>query len=122
MSRRILYIDDNPHDQRLVEKMLTPRGYELLLASDGPGGVALAAEQQPDLILIDVQMPLMDGLETARKIRELAPCAETPIVALTAHADKYKREQYLAAGFTDYQQKQAGIQPLLVLVRRFMSE
>ncbi len=120
MSKRILYIDDNPADQRLVQKVLSSHGYELVLASDGESGLQLAQSEKPDLILVDVQMPGLNGLETAHRLRELSCCQYTPIVALTAYLDQYKRQLYLDAGFTDYQQKQAGIKPLLVLVQRFL--
>jgi CheY-like chemotaxis protein len=120
VSKRILYIEDNPNDQRLVRKVLGTHGYELHVASDGETGVELAATVEVDLILVDVQMAGLDGLETARRLRQIEACKTTPIVALTAYADKYKREAYLEAGFTDYQQKQAGIRPLLDLVRRYL--
>ncbi len=120
VSKRILYIEDNPRDQRLVQKVLGARGYDLLLASEGETGVKLAAEQSPDLILVDIQMPGVDGLETARRLRQIESCAKTPVVALTAYSEKYQRQAYLDAGFTDYQQKQAGIKPLLDLVKRFL--
>ncbi|HEX3052782.1 MAG TPA: response regulator [Aggregatilineaceae bacterium] len=121
MAKRILYIDDNPSDRRLVEKVLGSHGYELVLASDGESGLKLAASEKPDLILVDVQMPGLNGLETTRLLRELPSCRQTPIVALTAYLDQYKRQLYLDAGCTDYQQKQAGIKPLLMLVQRFLS-
>ena len=115
--KRILYIDDNPNDQRLVRKVLTTHGYDLVLATDGLAGLAAAETSVPDLILVDVQMPGLDGMETARRLRAIESCARVPIVALTAYADKYKRDLYLESGFTDYQQKQAGIKPLLALVQ-----
>lgn len=121
MSKRILYIEDNPRDQRLVQKVLGPRGYTLLIADDGETGIKLAAEHCPDLILIDIQMPGVDGLETAKRLRQIEGCATTPMVALTAYSEKYQRQAYLDAGFTDYQQKQAGIKPLVDLVARFLT-
>lgn len=120
MAKRILYIDDNPADQRLVQKVLGSHGYELVLAGDGESGVKLAESEKPDLILVDVQMPGLNGLETASLLRKLPSCQHTPIVALTAYLDQYKRQLYLEAGCTDYQQKQAGIKPLLALAQRFL--
>jgi len=120
VPKRILYIDDNPADQRLVQKVLTSHGYDLVLAGDGESGLKLAESEKPDLILVDVQMPGLNGLETARRLRELPCCQQTPIVALTAYLDQFKRQLYLDAGCTDYQQKQAGIKPLLALVQRFL--
>lgn len=120
LAKHILYIEDNENDQRLVRKVLSTRGYGLDIAPDGETGLKLAAETPPDLILVDVQLGDLDGMETARRLRQIEACAHTPIVALTAYAEKYKREAYLEAGFTDYQQKQAGIKPLLDLVRRYL--
>ncbi len=120
--KRILYIEDNPNDQRLVKKVLGTHGYDLVIAGDGEAGLKAAEAGQLDLILVDVQMPGLDGLDTARRLRAIAVCAQTPIVALTAYAEKYQRETYLEAGFTDYQQKQAGIRPLLELVKRHLAE
>jgi two-component system cell cycle response regulator DivK len=120
VSKSILYIEDNPNDQRFVSKVLGAHGYTVIVAEDGAAGVKLAEEHKPDLILVDVQMPNLNGLETARLLRELPCCAQTVIVALTAYADQYKRPLYLEAGCTEYQQKQAGIQPLLALVKRYL--
>jgi two-component system cell cycle response regulator DivK len=122
VSKCILYIEDNPSDQRLVRKVLATHGYKIVLAGDGLAGIDQARTTQPDLILVDVQMPGLDGLETVRRLRAIETCAATPIVALTAYTEKFQRAEYIDAGFTDYQQKQAGIQPLLKLVRRFLHE
>lgn len=120
LSKRILYIEDNPNDQRLVKKVLGNHGYEVIIAEDGTAGLALAQTEKPDLILVDVQMPGIDGLETARQLRALEVCAQTPIVALTAYSEKFNRQLYIDAGCTDYQQKQAGIKDLLALAKRFL--
>jgi CheY-like chemotaxis protein len=117
LTKRILYIEDNPNDQRLVRKVLATRGYDLVVASEGTEGVAQAGVCEPDLILVDIQMPGLNGLETVRLLRKIEACAQVPIVALTAYAEKYQRQTYIDAGFTDYQQKQAGIKPLLTLVQ-----
>lgn len=120
MTKSILYIEDNPNDQRFVKKVLSAHGYTVLVAEDGTIGLQMAEQHKPDLILVDVQMPNLNGLETARLLRQIPSCANTVIVALTAHADKYKRPLYIEAGCTEYQQKQAGIQPLLALVKRYL--
>jgi CheY-like chemotaxis protein len=118
--KRILYIEDNPNDQRFVKKVLSSHGYDLLVAGDGEAGIEMAERDALDLILVDVQLPGLDGLDTARRLRTLPGCVQTPVIALTAFAEKYQRETYLRAGFTDYQQKQAGIKPLLDLVKRYI--
>jgi two-component system cell cycle response regulator DivK len=117
---RILYVEDNPRDQRFVSKVLESHGYEVQIASSGEQGVSMAANGVPDLILVDIQMPGLDGLETVRRIRANENCAAVPIIALTAYAEKIQKQACLEAGFTDYQQKQAGINPLLALVERYL--
>jgi two-component system cell cycle response regulator DivK len=116
--KRILYIEDNPNDQRFVKKVLGTHGYELAIAGDGETGIRLAGTYHPDLILVDIQMPDLDGLGTAKRLRAVEGCQTIPIVALTAYAEKYQKATYLEAGFSDYQQKQAGIKPLLEIVRQ----
>jgi two-component system cell cycle response regulator DivK len=120
LGKCILYIDDNPDDQRFVEKVLGAHGYELVVANSGEDGIKLAASSTPDLILVDIQMSGLDGLEIARLLRGLESCNQTPLIALTAYAEKFQGQTYLDAGFTDYQQKQAGIKPLLALVKRYL--
>jgi CheY-like chemotaxis protein len=120
VSKQILYIEDNEEDQRLVRKVLTTHGYELVTASDGESGLELAETQRPDLILVDLQMPGLSGLETVQRLRQIECCAQVPIVGLTAYAEKVERAACLNAGFTDYLQKQAGIKPLLALVQHFL--
>lgn len=122
MTKRILYIDDNPNDQRFVQKVLATRGYDAVVAESGERGLVLAAAAPPDLIVVDIQMPGLNGLETVQRLRQIEGCAHTPIVALTAFAEKYQRQTYIDAGFSDYQQKQAGIKPLVALVERFLGE
>lgn len=119
MTKRILYIEDNPDDQRFVKKVLGTYGYDLLIAGDGEQGIALAEADVPDLILVDIQMPGLDGLETGRRLRAIVG-KEAPVVALTAFIEKYQRQVYIDAGFSDCQQKQAGIKPLLALVDRYL--
>jgi CheY-like chemotaxis protein len=119
LGKRILYIDDNPADQRFMEKVLVAHGYELVIASSGEEGIELAAASAPDLILVDIYMPGLDGLETVHRLRSLENCEQTPVIALTAFAEQYQRKTYLAAGFTEYQLKQAGIKPLLALVELY---
>ncbi len=120
MPQHILYIEDSVNDQRFVRKVLESHGYALTVATNGEQGLDIARDKGPDLILVDIQMPGLDGMETARLLRLIPRCARTPIVALTAYAEKFERQAYLNVGFTDYQQKQAGIKPLLALVERYL--
>ncbi len=119
--KRILYIEDNPNIQRIVKKVLDKYEYSLEIAVDGEQGLALAeSDPPPDLILVDMQLPGLDGLETVRRLRQNARLTETPIIALTAYLEQHRREEYLEAGFTEYREKQAGIAPLLALVQHYL--
>ena len=101
---RVLAAEDNPVNQKLIISLLNRRGHSVRLAADGRQAVAAAAEEKFDLILMDVQMPELDGLEAARQIRGQAdgPNRNTPIAAVTAHAMKGDRELILAAGMDHY--------------------
>ena len=120
MAKTILYIEDDENDQRLVRKVLSTYDYRVVTADDGESGLGLAETLRPDLILVDLQMPGLSGLETVRRLRQIEHCAQVPIVGLTAYTEKFEYESCLKAGFSDYQQKQAGIKPLLALVERFL--
>ena len=102
MSARILVIEDNPDNLRLAGFLLTAFGHEPVLASSGAEGLELAVADPPDLILLDLQMPELDGFETVRRLRAEAAVERTPIVALTAYAMSEDRERVLAAGFDGY--------------------
>lgn len=105
MKAKILYIEDNDQNFYLVSFILTADGYEVLWARDGPEGVAKAAEGWADLVLLDIQLPVMDGYEVARALRANTALARTPIVALTSYAMAGDREKALAAGCTGYIEK-----------------
>lgn len=80
----ILYVEDNPQNMRLMRKMLHVEGYTMLEATDGASGIALAEREQPGLILIDISLPDIDGMETANRIKQLPALKQVPIIALTA--------------------------------------
>jgi signal transduction histidine kinase len=98
----ILYIEDNIDNQRLVERILRARGYDVLLAENGPGGLALARESMPALILVDINIPGLDGYETTTRLRSLPHLHAVPIVALTADSRLGVRERSLVAGCSGY--------------------
>jgi lipopolysaccharide/colanic/teichoic acid biosynthesis glycosyltransferase/CheY-like chemotaxis protein len=102
MSSRILIIDDNTAVVDLVVYDLTERGYQVKAAHDGPEGIALAREWRPDLVLLDVVMPSMDGYEVCRRFREMAEMAMVPIVMLTAKSNIDDKELGFLAGADDY--------------------
>jgi CheY-like chemotaxis protein len=100
MPFKILYVEDNPQNMRLVVKMLSHAGYEMLEAVNGLIGVARADQEQPDLILMDINLPDISGIDAARRIKRKLP--QIPIVAVTADAMLEDRERFLNLGFDDY--------------------
>ena len=108
---RILLIDDNPENRDWLSRRLERRGFEVLVAVDGKEGVAKALAEKPDLILMDMNMPQVDGWEATRQIKVAVPAL--PIIALTAHALAGDRERALNAGCTDYHTKPIDFPKLL---------
>lgn len=104
-SLRILYIEDNRDNRILVKRVLEAEGYQVLEAGDGVTGIELAKKENPDLILVDIHMPDMDGYEVTRRLRVLEQFKQVPIVALTAKVMKGDREKTLQAGCSGYIQK-----------------
>ena len=105
MKASILYIEDNEQSLYLVTFLLNKDGYEVLQARDGNEGLETAGRCRPDLILLDIQLPAMDGYAVARRLRDNPDLAETPIVALTSFAMVGDREKALEAGCTGYLEK-----------------
>ncbi len=105
MRAKILYIEDNEQNFYLVNFILTARGHELVWAKDGPAGIEAAQRDRPDLILLDIQLPGMDGYAVARALRGNAELGGTQIVALTSYAMAGDREKALQAGCTGYIEK-----------------
>lgn len=105
MKKRILYIEDNEQNLYLVTFMMEKHGYEVIAARDGREGIERAAAVSPDLILLDIQLPVMDGYAVARQLRMNPDLAEIPIVAVTSYAMVGDREKSLAAGCNGYIEK-----------------
>ncbi len=99
---RILVVDDEPHIVRLVAFSLEKRGHEVRTAPDAPSGLALAAEWLPDLILMDVMMPVMTGLEALDRLKTGAATCEIPVVMLSAKSQHYEQEEGVRRGATKY--------------------
>jgi len=102
MSATILYIEDNPDNSLLVQRALTARGYEVLWAANGASGIEQAEAHPPDLILLDINLPDIDGYEVARRLRAHDGLRAVPIMAITANALKGDAEKALAAGCDAY--------------------
>jgi CheY-like chemotaxis protein len=115
-----LVIEDDPQSAQLVEDVLTKEGYVVLRASDGPMGLAAAQNQTPDMILMDLQLPGLDGLEVTRRLRADPATRAIPIIALTASVMPGERERTLAAGLDDYLTKPVDIAMLREVVQRWL--
>ena len=102
---RILIIEDNENNLYLETFILQKNGHEIIQASNGEGGIARAAQELPDLILLDIQLPGMDGYTVAEELRKHPAIVNTPIVAVTSYAMTGDRERILAAGCTSYIEK-----------------
>jgi len=105
MTVRVLYIEDNDQNFYLVNFILTKKGWTVTRANNGREGIDHAATEVPDLILLDIQLPGMDGYATARELRKLPGIFKTPIIAVTSYAMAGDREKALAAGCTGYIEK-----------------
>lgn len=113
MSKKILYVEDNEDNVYMLKIRLMRRGFTVLIASDGAAGVSLAAAEQPELILMDLSLPVLDGWEATRRIKADPHTRHIPIIALTAHAMAGDRERALAAGCDDFDTKPVEFQRLL---------
>ena len=113
MARRILVVEDDAQNRKLFHDLLEINGHSVLEASNGSEGVRVAQEARPDLILMDVRMPVMDGIEAARTLRGDPAFAETPIVAVTASAMAGDEAEILGSGFSDCMTKPIGVRDFL---------
>jgi two-component system, cell cycle response regulator DivK len=113
----ILYIEDNPENRLLVKRVLEAEGFSILEAADGMTGLEIAIQQQPDLILLDINLPEMDGYDLARRFRDTPGLQKVPILAVTANVMKGDRERTLAAGCDGYIPKPLDIDRLPMQIK-----
>ena len=120
MSRRllVLLVEDEPLNLKLMRVVLEAAGFAVIHAGTGREGITLARERRPDVILMDIGLPDIDGVRTLRYLREWPETSATPVAAVTAQAMKGDRERLLAAGFDDYMAKPIDVQTLADEVRR----
>ena len=110
---KVLLVEDNEMNRDMLSRRLQRRGYEVVLATDGAQAVDMAKAEVPDLILMDMSLPLLDGWEATRRIKADAETASVPVVALTAHAMSGDRGRALDAGCDDYDTKPIDLRRLL---------
>ena len=110
---KILVVEDNEVNQRILLRRLTKRGFDVVIAADGARGVQLARSETPDLILMDMGLPVMDGWEATRRLKGAPETRAIPIIALTAHAMQGDRDTTLAAGCDEYDIKPIDLDRLL---------
>ena len=118
--KRVLVVDDNEANIHLVRFILEKNGYEVIEAQNGINGVDAAVSEKPDLILLDIQLPDIDGLEVARRIRASETDGKTPIIALTSYAMAGDRERILAAGCSGYLAKPIDVKTFMKEIERYL--
>src|SRR5215468_1498599 len=110
---RLLLVEDNEQNRDMLSRRLRRKGYEVIIAHDGGEGLVLAREQAPDLILMDMSLPVLDGWEATRQLKADPQTRHIPVIALTAHAMAGDREKALAAGCDEYETKPVEFDRLL---------
>ena len=117
---KILLVEDNEMNRDMLSRRLQRRGYAVVIAEDGGVGVALAKSESPDLILMDMSLPVMDGWEATRQIKAAVETNAIPVIALTAHAMAGDEEKALAAGCNDYETKPVDLPKLLAKIEALL--
>ncbi len=118
---KVLLIKDNELNRDMLSRRLQRKGYEVIMAVDGQQGVTTARAERPDLILMDMSLPVLDGWEATRRLKAAPATRPIPVIALTAHAMVADRERSLAAGCDDFDTKPVEIERLLGKIARLLS-
>jgi two-component system, cell cycle response regulator DivK len=117
---KLLYVEDSEMNRDMLSRRLQRRGYEVLIAVDGEQGITQATSLRPDLILMDMSLPVVDGWEATRRLKAAPETASIPIIGLTAHAMSADRDKCLAAGCDDYDTKPVEFARLLEKIERLL--
>ena len=117
---KILYVEDNPDNVYMLTRRLKKKGFELIIASDGQEGIDMAIEESPDLILMDLSLPTMDGWTATAEIKKIDKVKDIPIIALSAHAMPEHRDRAIKAGCSDYDTKPVDIKRLLSKMAQYI--
>jgi CheY-like chemotaxis protein len=119
---RILLVEDNEMNRDMLSRRLQRKGHDVLIAVDGEAGVQMAASERPDLILMDMSLPLVDGWEATRRIKGQPETASIPVIALTAHVMAGDRNKAIEAGCDDYDSKPIDFERLLGKIRALLGK
>jgi CheY-like chemotaxis protein len=122
MTKTILYVEDNESNIVVVERIAASMGIRLTIASNGQDGINMAHSEMPDVILMDIGLPDIDGMEATKRLRETSDTHHVPIIAVTAHAMNGDREKCLAAGCDDYLSKPFQVGTLKKVLDRFLAQ
>jgi two-component system, cell cycle response regulator DivK len=122
MTKRILVVEDQEDNRRIVRDLLASAGYEMIEALDGEAGVRLAETERPDLILMDVQLPLLDGHEATRRIKRNPELRAIPVIVVTSYALSGDDAKAMAAGCDAYVAKPFSPRQLLATIRKFLGD
>jgi CheY-like chemotaxis protein len=117
---RLLLVEDNEMNRDMLSRRLRRRGFEVLIAADGEEGVSMAAAEKPDLVLMDMSLPILDGWEATRRLRATPGTERIPVIGLTAHAMATDRDKCLEAGCDDYDTKPVELGRLLEKIERLL--
>ena len=118
---KILLVEDNELNRDMLSRRLARNGFEIIVAVDGEQGVAMAASEQPDLILMDMSLPVVDGWEATRRVKAGSATCLIPVIALTAHALLQDKEKALAAGCDDFDTKPVELPRLLEKIKGLLA-
>jgi two-component system, cell cycle response regulator DivK len=119
---KILYVEDNEDNVYMLRGRLTRAGFEVAVATDGEQGVAMAVSEAPDLIVMDLSLPVLDGWEATRRLKGAPATRPIPIIALSAHAMEGDRAKAIAAGCDDYDTKPVDLARLLEKIRTLLAK
>ena len=117
---KILYVEDNEDNIYMLVRRLERQGFEVVVARDGEQGVAMARSEHPDLIVMDLNMPVLDGWQATRQLKSAPETGAIPVIALSAHAMSGDRERALEAGCDDYDTKPVRIDSLMAKIRTLL--
>jgi CheY-like chemotaxis protein len=119
---KILLVEDNDMNRDMLSRRLERRGYHVVVALDGEQGVSMAQAERPDLILMDMSLPVLDGWQATRRIKSAPETQHIPVIALTAHAMAGDQDKAIAAGCDDYDSKPIDLPRLLEKIEKFLRE